>query len=73
MKQRLEEGLQQVFGVVPQFEISKELQAQPDPRQLNNLRILDAALQQLIAFRPTLPELLTPAASQDLFLQYRGQ
>jgi Double-GTPase 2 len=73
VKQRLEEGLQQVFGDVPRVEISKELQEQPDPRQLNNLHILDMTLQQLVAFRPASPELLVPVAAQDHFYQYRGR
>lgn len=73
VKQRMEEQLSLVFGAVPHFQISKELQAQPDPQQLKNLRVLDAALEQIEAYRPSLPELRNTDSTQDLFLLYRGR
>lgn len=73
VKQRLEEQLEQAFGAVPHFQISKELRVQPDPQQLENLLVLDAALERIEAYRPPLPELRNTDSTQDLFLLYRGR
>ncbi|WP_460610311.1 TRAFAC clade GTPase domain-containing protein [Hymenobacter terrigena] len=73
VKQNLEEQLAQLFGEVPHFAISKELEAQPDPQQLANLRLLDAALSAVETYRPTLPGLAVNPVRQDHFLRYRGR
>ncbi|WP_133256921.1 TRAFAC clade GTPase domain-containing protein [Hymenobacter edaphi] len=73
VKQSLLSQLEQVLGAVPHFEISKQLQGQPDPRQLANLGLVDHILQVIESNRPDSPEVAIPVGTQDHFFLYRGK
>ena len=73
VKERMARELTLVFGEVPHLYISKELDAQPDPKQLANLQAVDNLLSRIAQRRPTVPELAPVGQQNDFFLRYRGQ
>lgn len=73
VRERMARQLTLVFGNAPQLYISKELDAQPDPKQLANLQAVDDILARLAQRRPTVPELDAIGHRTDLFLRYRGR
>ncbi|WP_317192255.1 TRAFAC clade GTPase domain-containing protein [Hymenobacter ruricola] len=73
VKERMARQLMLVFGEVPHLYISKELDAQPDPKQLANLQAVDNLLARIAQRRPTVLELAPVGQRSDFFLRYRGQ
>jgi len=73
VKESLETRLIDILGPLNSFEISKELFDLPEPRQLANLRLVDAALSAVEAYRPLKPVIALDPHTTDHFLLYRGK